>query len=89
MTKGSIRLKREPDYWELRVYAGRDPVTNKRCYVRRGFRGEKREANNALAQLVAEVDREGIRTESTISRLPTAHTHHQATTGRQQRTTHA
>ncbi|MCP5034478.1 MAG: tyrosine-type recombinase/integrase [Actinomycetia bacterium] len=86
MAKGSIRLKREPDYWELRVYAGRDPVTNKRRYVSRGFRGGKREANNALAQLVAEVDREGIRTEATISRLLNTHIDHLATRGRQQRT---
>ena len=86
MAKGSIRLKREPDYWELRVYAGRDPVTKKRRYVSRAFRGGKREANNALAQLVAEVDREGIRTDATINRLLNAHIDHLATRGRQQRT---
>lgn len=86
MAKGSLRLKREPDYWELRVYAGRDPVTNKRRYVSRAFRGGKRDANNALAQLVAEVDREGVRTEATINRLLTAHIDHLATRGRQQRT---
>lgn len=76
MAKGSLRLKREPDYWELRVYAGRDPVTDKRRYVSRAFRGGKRDANNALAQLVAEIDREGVSTEATVNRLLTAHIDH-------------
>ena len=69
MAKGSIRLKRAPDYWELRVYSGRDPLTDKRRYVSRSFRGGKRDANNALAQLVAEVDREGVRAKATVAAL--------------------
>lgn len=86
MAKGSVRLKRGSDYWELRVFAGRDPVTGKKRYVTRGFRGGKREANNALAQLVAEVDREGAKTDGTIGALVDAHIDHLAARGRQQRT---
>ena len=86
MAKGSMRLKREPEYWELRVYAGRDPVTKKNRYVSRAFRGGKRDANSALAQLVAEVDREGVRTEATINSLLSAHIDHLSTRGRQRRT---
>ena len=67
MAKGSVRLKREPNYWELRAFAGRDPVSGRKRYVSRAIRGGKREANAALAQLVAEVDRDGVRTEATIS----------------------
>lgn len=61
-------------------------MTKKRRYVSRAFRGGMREANNALAQLVAEVDREGVWTEATINRLLNAHIDHLATRGRQQRT---
>ncbi len=86
MAKGSLRLKREPDYWELRAYAGRDPISGKKRYVTRVFRGGKREANSMLAQLVAEVDRAGPRTEGTVGYLLDAHIDHLAARGRQQRT---
>ena len=78
MAKGSLRLKREPDYWELRAFAGRDPITGKKRYVTRGFRSGKREANSMLAQLVAEVDRAGARTEGTVGYLLGAHIDHLA-----------
>ena len=38
------------------AYAGRDPLTGKRRYVSRAFRGSKREAQGALDRLVIEVD---------------------------------
>ena len=42
--RGSIRLKRKPDYWEVRAYAGRDPITGRDRYVGRTIRGGRREA---------------------------------------------
>ncbi len=42
---------------ELRVYPGADPVTGKRRYVSRTFRGKAREAETCLAALVSEVSR--------------------------------
>ncbi|MEM9655415.1 MAG: tyrosine-type recombinase/integrase, partial [Actinomycetota bacterium] len=87
MAGGSLRLKREPDYWEMRVYAGRDPVTGKRRYASRGFRGGKRDANAALAAFVAEVNRESVATnEATVDSLLVAHIDHLAARGRQART---
>ena len=53
--KGSMREKR-PGYWELRVFAGADPLTGRRHYRTRAFRGTKRQAQSALAVLVTEVD---------------------------------
>ncbi len=48
-------LRKRGDAWELRVYAGIDPLTNRQKYVTRTFRGGKREAEEALARLVTEV----------------------------------
>jgi hypothetical protein len=59
VARGSMRLKREPDYWELRAYAGRDPITGRPRYVSRSFRGGKRDAGKALTQFVAEIDVKG------------------------------
>jgi len=42
--------------WNLRVYAGRDPVTGRKVSVERTVRGTKREASKVLAAMVAEVD---------------------------------
>lgn len=86
MPKGSIRLKRPPDYWELRVYAGRDPTTNQRKYVSRTFRGGKRDANKELALLVAKVSVTGPQTDVTVDQLLTAHVDHLAARGRESRT---
>jgi integrase len=44
-----------PGYWQLRVSLGRDPVTGKSLYRTKGMRGTKRDAERALAALVAEV----------------------------------
>ncbi len=53
--KGSMREKR-PGYWELRVFAGVDPLTGRKQYRTKTFRGTKRQASSALAVLVTEVD---------------------------------
>lgn len=53
--KGSMREKR-PGYWELRAFAGADPLTGQKQYRTRTFRGTKRQASSALAVLVTEVD---------------------------------
>ncbi len=53
--KGSMREKR-PGYWELRVFSGVDPLTGRKQYRTRTFRGTKRQAQSALAALVTEVD---------------------------------
>lgn len=48
-------LRKRGDAWELRAYAGRDPVSQRKIYRTRTFRGGKREAEDALARLVQEV----------------------------------
>ena len=53
---GALR-EREPGVWELRVRAGRDPLTGKYRQVSRTFRGGKRQAQTALALFAAEVAR--------------------------------
>jgi hypothetical protein len=66
-----MRLKRQPDYWELRAYAGPDPITARPRHVSRTFRGGKRESNKALAQLVAEVDSIGTHARPVRGGAPT------------------
>src|SRR5437899_2585888 len=51
---GSVR-QRAPGSWELRVHAGRDPLTGRKRYAQRTVKGTKREAEAALARLVTEV----------------------------------
>ncbi len=51
--KGHLRKRGEA--WELRAYAGIDPLTNRQKYVTRTFRGGKREVEEALARFVTEV----------------------------------
>lgn len=53
--RGSMR-ERSPGNWQLRVFEGTDPVSGKKRYRTRAFRGGKREASRELARLVAEVD---------------------------------
>jgi integrase len=48
-------LRQRGDAWELRAFVGRDPVTGRKKTVTRTFRGGKREAEEALSKLVAEV----------------------------------
>lgn len=61
---GSIRMVRDRDTWELRVYVGRDESGRVR-HRHATFHGSKREAERALARLVAEVD--ATRTSMTAS----------------------
>jgi integrase len=56
---GSMRQRSE-NSWNLRVYAGRDPVTGRKISVERTVRGNKREASKVLAAMVAEVDRRPV-----------------------------
>lgn len=53
---GSMR-ERKRGVWELRVYAGRDPLTDKHVYVSRTVHGSKRQAELELAKLVADNER--------------------------------
>ena len=48
-------LRKRGDAWELRAYAGVDPITKRHKYLTRTFRGGKREAEEALARFVTEV----------------------------------
>ena len=48
-------LRQRGDVWELRAYAGRDPVSGRKLYRTRSFRGGKREAEDALARFLLEV----------------------------------
>jgi integrase len=50
---GSLRLVGKPDVWELRAYAGRD-ATGRVRHVYGKFRGTRRAAERALAELVAD-----------------------------------
>ncbi len=49
--------ERSPGSWQLRAFEGVDPISGKKQYRSRSFRGTKREAQKALNALVAEVDR--------------------------------
>src|SRR5687768_8884710 len=53
--KGSMR-ERGAGRWQLRAYEGVDDVTGKSRYRTRSFKGNKRQAQSALAALVAEVE---------------------------------
>lgn len=48
--------ERTPGYWQLRVFEGTDPISGKKQYRTRYFRGGKRAASKELAKLVSEVD---------------------------------
>jgi hypothetical protein len=81
-----MRLKRDPDYWELRAYAGRDPITGRPRYVSRTFRGGKRDAGKALTQFVAGIDVRGTQADLSIDGLLTSHIDHLEQRGRGART---
>jgi len=66
--KGFIR--RRGDAWELRVYLGTDPVTNKQRYASRTVRTGKREAQRALNEMINEAERGlSVRTSVTVGDL--------------------
>lgn len=51
---GTMR-QRSPGHWELRAFAGKDPVTGKPLRATRTFIGTEKQAGKALSALVAEV----------------------------------
>ena len=67
---GSMRQRGE-NSWNLRVYAGRDPITGRKFSIERTVRGNKREASKVLAAMVAEVDQRPIGSlgKGTLARL--------------------
>ncbi len=46
--------------WELRIYVGRDPVTERKKYVTRTVRGTKSEAEDELAKLIVKLSGGGF-----------------------------
>lgn len=68
--RGSLREKRA-GVWELRVYVGTDPLTGRRRQQSKTFRGTRRQAEVALAELVAQVahDRPDPAEASTVRQL--------------------
>jgi integrase len=81
-----VRLKRQPNYWEVRAYAGADPLTGKDRYTSRTVRGGRRDAEKLLAQLVAQVDRDGPSTRHTVNELLASHIDHLEHRSREART---
>lgn len=53
--RGSMR-QRSAGSWELRAFVGRDPLTGRRQYVTKTFRGGRREAERELAALVSSAE---------------------------------
>jgi len=67
--QGSMRQRGEGS-WELRVYLGRDPLTGQKRWTYKTFKGGKREAQRALAAMVASADGSGVAPSSgTVSEL--------------------
>ena len=66
--QGFIRQRGQT--WELRVYLGRDAVSGRKRWAYKTVRGGKREAQRALAAMVAEAARGGTsRTNATVGEL--------------------
>lgn len=65
--RGHMRQRGEGT-WELRVFAGRDPVTGRDRYRTKTVKGGKRTAEEALAAFVTQVGA-GVATESTFGEL--------------------
>jgi integrase len=62
--------ERSPGHWQLRAFAGADPVTGKPRQVSRTFTGTQRAASKALGTPVAEVDAGTFkRTTATVGQL--------------------
>lgn len=63
-------MRQRGSSWELRVYVGRDPVTGRKRWVVKTVKTGKREAQRALAAMVAEADRGALRsTTATVGEL--------------------
>jgi integrase len=62
--------ERRPGVWGLEVYLGKDPVTGRKRYRTETFHGRKRQAETALAQLIARTNVERApETEGTFAYL--------------------
>lgn len=59
-------MRQRGSSWELHVYTGRDVVTGRKRWATKTVKGCKREAQRALAAMVAEVDR-GARTNTSAT----------------------
>lgn len=80
--RGSMR-ERRPGYWQLRVFEGADPLTGKKLYRTKAFRGTKRQAQNELAALVSQVNASVVKTKScTVAELIDAWLAHIENVGR-------
>lgn len=68
--RGSIR-QRGPNRWQVRVPVGRDAKTGRYRYVAREVKGGKRAAERVAAELVAEIEKGGLRYQGrhTVSEL--------------------
>jgi integrase len=55
-------MRQRGNAWELRVYIGRNPLDGKKQWASRTVHGGKREAQRALAAMVAEADRHALAT---------------------------
>ena len=67
--RGGLRLQ-SSGVWELRLEAGRDPVTGRRRQISRTVHGTKREAQLVLNAMVAETDQgHGTGTKATFEQL--------------------
>ena len=67
--KGGLREK-SPGIWEVRLEAGRDPVTGRRRQVSRSVHGTKRQAQAVLNTLLADANiDQGGRTKATFQQL--------------------
>jgi len=84
--QGSMRLKRPPDYWEFRVFLGRDPVSGRQRSVSRSFRGGKRDASRALAAFVAEQSSGTAQTDMALEALMVTYIDHLENRGSEART---
>src|SRR4051794_19274062 len=63
--------RQSPGSWRLSVYVGTDPVTGKKRRVYRTVRGTERQAQTALARLIADVSRGAHQgSETTVAELP-------------------
>jgi integrase len=69
LVRGGLRQK-DPGTWEVRLEAGRDPVTGRRRQISRTIHGTKREAQQVLNRLLANADiDQGGRTNATFETL--------------------
>lgn len=64
-----FKRERRPGVWELVVYQGRDPVTEKKRWKSETFKGGERAAEKRLAALATELDKEKPSTNQTIGWL--------------------